>query len=364
MKILSNLINIAIGIGVLFTLIASVGSAITKEPVLLSVIRSNSMVPVWERGDMVVIKNLSETEPVKNGDIIFFKAEEGNLASKGWIAHRVIEGNEKEGFITKGDANEDPDQPAIQRDWIAGRAFTIGEHPIVIPKLGYLSLWLEKYQSNPYILPAVAVILAVIVGISELTSGQKRHKKKSGVELQLIYIFAGLTVAVMLAATMISSSQRFNVPYQVTEDSQGIIMGSAIGVLKVGDEVTKPLTQLSNGGVFNLIATVTTNDEQIQFSDAKVTLRPSEKIDAEFTVMAKKTGKYESFMQVGLFYPFLPSSFIYFLASKSYWLALVVVSLLPALPFMMYPFLDGKMRRGILAFMRKRKNKLVSKLPF
>ena len=38
----------------------------------------------------------------------------------------------------------------IKREWIAGRALTIGETPIVIPKLGYLSLWMEKYQSNPY----------------------------------------------------------------------------------------------------------------------------------------------------------------------------------------------------------------------
>ena len=66
------------------------------------------------------------------------------------------------GFITKGDANKHTDQQSagtgpIKREWIAGRALTIGETPIVIPKIGYLSLWMEKYQSNPYLLPVIRI---------------------------------------------------------------------------------------------------------------------------------------------------------------------------------------------------------------
>ena len=110
MKLFSRILNTLLAIGILCTLIAAVGSAITKEPVLLTVIRSNSMYPVWERGDMVIIKNLKEKETVHNGDIVFFKTEKGSLADKGWIAHRVVDGNADKGFITKGDANEYTDQ--------------------------------------------------------------------------------------------------------------------------------------------------------------------------------------------------------------------------------------------------------------
>ena len=154
MKIFSKILNILLAIGILCTLIAAVGSAITKKPVLLTVIRSNSMYPVWERGDMVIIENLKEKDTIHNGDIVFFKTKEGSLADKGWIAHRVMSGNDDKGFITKGDANDYTDQESdgtgpIKREWIAGRALTIGETPIVIPKIGYLSLWVEKYQSNP-----------------------------------------------------------------------------------------------------------------------------------------------------------------------------------------------------------------------
>lgn len=365
-KIITRVINGLLLIVVAITLISAIGSAITKEPILLSVIRSNSMYPVWERGDMVLIQNFSEDDEVEMGDIIFYKAEKGNLSKQGWIAHRVIEGNNEVGFIAKGDANEDPDETPVQRGWISGRAVTIEETPIVIPKLGFLSLWMEQFQSNPYILPIFAVILAIIVGISELTSNKKARKKKkeNGIELQLIYISAGMTIAVILAATMLMSSQKLNIVYEVSEEQKGVLMGSAVGILKPGDEVTKPLSTLNNGGKFNLIGTITTNDEQIQTSKSKLVLKPGDNKEISFTVTAVNPGKYESSIQVGLFYPFLPSSLIYALANTSFWLALVVLALIPGLPFMMYPFLDGKMRRGIFKYVRLCKNRFVNKMPF
>ena len=166
MKLFTRILNALLAIAILCTLIAAVGSAITKKPVLLSVIRSNSMHPVWERGDMVIIKNLNEKDLIQNGDIVFFETEEGSLSDKGWIAHRVMDGNATHGFVTKGDANDYTDQNdgtgLIEREWIAAKAYTIGETPIVIPKLGHLSLLVEKYQGNSFLLPAIALILSCL----------------------------------------------------------------------------------------------------------------------------------------------------------------------------------------------------------
>jgi len=369
MKIISKLLNIVLVIGILCTLVAAVGSAITKEPVLLSVIRSNSMYPVWERGDMVILENLKEKETIHQGDIVFFKTEEGSLSSKGWVAHRVIAGNAAEGFITKGDANEYTDQDSegtgpIEGAWISGRAFTIGETPIVIPKLGYLSLWAEEYQSSPYTLPIIALILAVIIGVGELKSSTQRRKRNKGMELQLIYMIGGLTIAIIMGATMLASGQKLNINYHVSEESQGVLMGSEVGILKVGDEVSKPLSELNNGGFFKLIGAITTDDEQIKLSHGNISLSSGQQIDTKFSVIAEKPGKYESSIQVGLFYPFLPSSLIYFLAEKSYWLALTLVSLVPGLPLILYPFIDGKMRRRTVKDLLKKKRKIQSLLHF
>ena len=110
-------------------------------------------------------------------------------------------------------------------------------------------------------------------------------------------------------------------------NGQGVLMGSDVGILQVGDEVSQPLSELSNGGFFPLIGAITTNDEQITTSHKNVSLSKGQQIETTYTVNAENPGKYESSIKVGLFYPFLPSSFIYFLAEKSYWLALAVVSI-------------------------------------
>ena len=252
----------------------------------------------------------------------------------------------------------------IKREWIAGRAFTIGGQPIVLPKIGYLSLWVEKYQSNPYILPGFAVLLAIIIGIGELKSAKKKQKKKGGMELPLIYILGGLTISIVMAATMIISYQRINIIYEVTEGNKGVLMGSAVGILKVGEKVEMPLTTLSNDGVIKLVGTLITHDPQISLSDELVGLSKGTTVESKFTVSAEKVGKYNPTIQVGLFYPFLPSSWIYFLATKSYWLALAVISLIPGLPLMIYPFTERKVRRAVKKGFGRTRRKVLARLPF
>ncbi|HEY2422231.1 MAG TPA: signal peptidase I [Neobacillus sp.] len=370
MKVASKIVNIILAVVVLCTVSAAVGSAIMKKPFLLTVIRSNSMYPVWERGDLVIIENLSEKETVHHGDIVFFKAKEGDLASKGWIAHRVISGNSEKGFITKGDANKYTDQESndgkgeIKREWIAGRALLIGGSPMVIPKLGFLSLWMEKFQSNPFVVPVIAFILAILIAIGEFTSDKKRGKKNKEMELPLIYIIGGFTVSIIIGGTMLASGQTVNLVYEVSKQGQGVMVGSDVGVLKVGDVVSRPLSELNNKGFFPLIGAITTDDKQIEVSHKNVFLTQGQGINTTFTVNAKNPGLYQSSINVGLFYPLLPASLIYFLADKSYWLALVVISMIPGLPLIIYPLIDGKMRRRTLKMLRRKKRKLLRLLPF
>lgn len=368
MKLFSKILNTLLAFVVLGTLVAAIGSAITQKPVLLTVIRSNSMYPVWERGDMVFIVNLKENDKIINEDIIFFKTEEGSLAKKGWIAHRVVSGNLEKGFITKGDANDYTDQDLensvpIQREWIAGKSFMIGESPLGIPKIGYLSLWAEKYQGNPYLLPVIALILAIIIAIGEMKAGKKRHKKGHGVDLQLIYFIGGFTISIIMGGTMAASGQNLKLSYEISKDTQGILMGSNVGILQIGDEVTNPLSDLSNDGIIPSIGVITTEDEQINLSHENLYLTKGQEINSTYTLNAEKIGKYDSSIRIAIFFPFLPSSLIYFLAQKSYWLTIVLVSLVPGLPLMLYPVFDGKMRRKTIKLIKKKTRKLQSILP-
>jgi signal peptidase len=93
-----------------------------NRPILMTAVRSNSMYPLFQKGDMVFLNPFFSKYKIKLGDIIIFKTEGGSYDTKGWIVHRVINGNSTNGFITKGDANEYTDQsgdnPSIKSEWI------------------------------------------------------------------------------------------------------------------------------------------------------------------------------------------------------------------------------------------------------
>ncbi|MFW6117098.1 MAG: signal peptidase I [Thermoproteota archaeon] len=90
------------------------------EPVYTS-----SMKPVIPVGSLVVIKPV-DPETLKTGDIICFKISESTS-----VTHRVVNITQ-EGYITKGDANEDPDQWRVKKEDLIGKVICS------IPYLGHL----------------------------------------------------------------------------------------------------------------------------------------------------------------------------------------------------------------------------------
>lgn len=100
---------------------------------------SNSMVPVYRRGDAVVFEHLKseeEKEQLKVGDIIIFKK------NNAYILHRIEEityteaGNKK--YITKGDNNKEKDEGFITEEDI------IGIYKFTVKLIGYPSVWLQE----------------------------------------------------------------------------------------------------------------------------------------------------------------------------------------------------------------------------
>ena len=115
----------------------------------MNVVVSESMEPVFYRGDIVIIEktnflgiNEFNPENVNIGDIVVYNAE--------WypnpVIHRVINKTNINGtnyFTIKGDNNEVPDPYLVEPSQITDRVLTIGEHPLIIPKIGYITIWLK-----------------------------------------------------------------------------------------------------------------------------------------------------------------------------------------------------------------------------
>jgi signal peptidase len=112
---------------------------------------TGSMEPAIPVGSIVVIKP-ANPDTLKIGDIICFKIEAEQPTT---VTHRII-GITNEGFKTKGDANEDPDQ------WIVKKENVIGKVIAVIPLIGYLGYFVRTPIGFILLILIPATILIII----------------------------------------------------------------------------------------------------------------------------------------------------------------------------------------------------------
>lgn len=107
--------------------------------IMLTVVLSDSMVPEFKRGDMIVTQTLFLKPEV--GDIVTFKADDRTFT----ISHRVITVNGE--FIkTKGDNIAIPDSDRTTQKNIIAKAIQINGHPLVIENLG--ALFITDYSKE------------------------------------------------------------------------------------------------------------------------------------------------------------------------------------------------------------------------
>ncbi len=119
----------------------------------LNVVVSGSMEPTFYRGDIVVVQNvhapyygLEELDPyndIEVGDVVIYNAK--------WypdpVIHRVISIDEINGskyYTIKGDNNEAADPYLVSPDQISGRVLSLGGNLLIIPKIGYVTLFFQE----------------------------------------------------------------------------------------------------------------------------------------------------------------------------------------------------------------------------
>jgi len=127
-------------------------------------VHSGSMEPALPVGSVVVIKPVDPNKLQKD-EIICFK-----LSNPQSITHRIIDITD-EGFVTKGDANEDPDSFVVQKKNIIGKVV------FTIPYVGYLNHFVKTPLGFTLfiILPATIIIAEEIRNIIN----HRKHKNTS-----------------------------------------------------------------------------------------------------------------------------------------------------------------------------------------
>jgi signal peptidase len=129
---------------------------------------TGSMEPAIPVGSVVVIKPV-DPETLKIRDIICFKLESESTTT---VTHRIFNITDQ-GFITKGDANEDPDQ------WIVKKENVIGKAILTVPFIGYIGYFVRTPIGFILLilLPASAIIIMEIRNIAkELKKNKNKNK--------------------------------------------------------------------------------------------------------------------------------------------------------------------------------------------
>lgn len=98
-------------------------------------VMSNSMKPIFERGDIIVYQKVEDNNDIKIGDIICYQLDDIK------VMHRVVkitEINNKKYFTTRGDNLKTDDPLKVSGEQIVGKI------KFTIPRLGYPSVWLYE----------------------------------------------------------------------------------------------------------------------------------------------------------------------------------------------------------------------------
>ena len=104
-----------------------------------TIVASGSMTPTLNPGDIAIIISVP-SQTIKIGDIIQYYTADMT------VIHRVIDTYRAGGtrwFITKGDANSEPDDPVSQNQVIGKSVFTI-------PQIGWVSVALKSLAANTF----------------------------------------------------------------------------------------------------------------------------------------------------------------------------------------------------------------------
>lgn len=132
--------------------------------IAVKIVQSGSMEPSIKTGGIVIIKPVDN---YKIGDVITFS--KGKTEDP--ITHRIYEMRTSEGnpyYITKGDANDTPDQREVPKNEVLGKVL------VSVPYLGYA----VNFAQKPIGFALIIIVPAFLIVLDEVKKIIKEMKKR------------------------------------------------------------------------------------------------------------------------------------------------------------------------------------------
>lgn len=312
-SILANLILVAC-----VALLVAVLVAPSLLGVSLDTVLSGSMEPAIQTGALIAIEK-TMAEDIQVGDIIGFKLEGMDTP----VCHRVVEIVDTEeglGFITKGDANEDPDAGVVKPENLIGRVV------FDLSGIGYVTRFIKTPYGFGLLLglPAIAIIAAEIRNIfwpKRTRRKLPRFRERPSQLLAYLPIMVGLVLIGVLWGIMAGQTQEKTLA-SLAERSK-----------EVGQPLYTSQRVMQNGGTLPLVICLFSEDETVSFSESYFRLSSGEQKEIEIS------GDSETaVIRTGCFFPLLPQVTLYQLFTWNSRLAPLLVAAAWILPITIVTF--------------------------
>lgn len=176
LKIVGNILYALLVILVLLILVVVILQRVSNNTISLGGFRifniiTESMVPKYEVGDILVAKEIAPGE-IKVGDDVVYQGKEGSFAGK-TVTHQVIEIEEENGnykFHTKGIANDEED-PLVGQEQISGKIV------YKIKTISYISKVINNLYSFYFII-FIPIAILIFIEIRRTIMSLKKDKKE------------------------------------------------------------------------------------------------------------------------------------------------------------------------------------------
>jgi signal peptidase I len=155
--------------GILFATVIGLVFCYTSPNFRMAVVRSESMTPCIEMGDIIITARAGGTlgTDIKPGKVVSYKL------GKSVVTHRVISVNQEDGtFETKGDAVKIPDPQLVTPSQVEGI------YLFRLPKLGYLTFFMHTKMGwyLTVILPTAILVGFIVREIVKESLKVEKHQ--------------------------------------------------------------------------------------------------------------------------------------------------------------------------------------------
>ncbi|MBV0900914.1 signal peptidase I [Haloarcula salina] len=350
MALTSRLGALLYALAVLAVIFLVVGQLL-GQPILLGFVTSGSMEPTLDEGDGFVAIPAAVADPVEEGDVVVFRAEE--IQGGGLTTHRVVEETDR-GYITKGDANpftdQDSDEPPVKDEQVVAVVWRPNGEVLAIPGVGAVVTGTQDAlqtvqvhiaaalgtrsllgaQGLAYLLFALSIALYAVDAWRD--RGRNRttrdRTRQSGTSARLLVgVFAVLLVLGATAAMVVPAGPTEFGIVSAERDSPGqrvIEQGTT-------ESTTYPV---GNGGALPVVVFLDPGDENVDVQPRELRVGPRSVENATLTLSAPpETGYYRYFVTQHRYLALLPQDHIRALYHLHPWAPIVVIDAMVGVPF-------------------------------